>query len=85
MSLSKHPSPFLTFTWEQLYVFLSRIEQGNNMILLLAMNNQNTLRYISHLEKDEYMAYYFQGFPIAPNNGPAFWDKDMDTQAAGWF
>ena len=54
------------------------------MRLLLRMNDQNTLNYISNFKKDEYTAHYFQGFPKTPNGGISYWNEDLAAQAAGF-
>ena len=83
-SLSKHPSPFLRFRWEQMYVLLSRITGRNGLRLLLQMGDRNTLDYISDLEKDPYTAYYFDGFGKESSSEVSYWNADLAAEAAGF-
>ena len=84
-SLSEHPSNFLKFRWEQLYVVLSRITKRNDLRLLLQMGNRNMIWYISDLEKDLYTTYYFAGFPRESSNQVVHWDATLAAKAAGFF
>jgi len=83
-SLSEHPIPFLKFSWEQLYVVLSRIRHHDDLRLLLPLNNRNTLTYIANLEKDQSTAHYFAGFQHQTDNDLVYWNADAASRAAGF-
>ena len=68
-------------------VKLLRLRAREFLTLLLYMGNRNTLSYLSHLEKDPYMASYFAGF--VPSNstrpeGECYWDREVAARAAGF-
>ena len=48
------------------------------------MGNRNTLQYISTLEKDPYITYYFVGFPKESDNEVVHWDPTLAAKAAGF-
>jgi len=83
-SLSEHPSNFLKLRWEQLYVILSRITERSDLRLLLQMNNKNTLKYISNLEKDPYTTFYFAGFSKESSNEVVHRKAALAAEAAGF-
>jgi len=77
VSLSKHPDAKLRFSWEKVYVVLSRIRNHDDMRLLLNMRDRTTLSYISNLEKDKYTSLYFQGFPQEEVCEIRYWNEKL--------
>jgi hypothetical protein len=83
-SLSEHPSPFLRFKYEQIYVLLSRITGRHDLSLLLKNSNQNTLNYISKLTKDPLADFYFAGLNNKTVGGVSRWNSILAAKAAGF-
>ena len=83
-SLSEHPCPFIRFRYEQVYIILLRIKEHQDLELLLKMNNRNTLKYISTLEKDPFPTYYFAGFQQISYDRLEKWDSTLAAKAAGF-
>jgi len=82
VSLSEHPDPKLTYTWEKLYTVISRIQQNPDMRLLLKGGGRSTINYIANLEKDKYTALYFKGFPPTETSQIRYWDEKLAAKAA---
>jgi hypothetical protein len=83
-SLSQHPSPFLRFNYEQIYVLLSRITGREDLSLLLKNGDRNTLNYISKLTKDPLTDFYFCGLGSRTLGSVCHWDSNLAARAAGF-
>lgn len=82
LSLSAHPMFTLRLTWESLYVAMSRVRRRDDIrILLKDGETRENLAYVSDLEKDHYVGYYFSGFREEGDGLPPKWDQDLAVQA----
>ena len=84
LCVSEHPMRLLRLTWEGLYVGLSRIRSRHDIRLLIRKGDRETLSYISDLEKDKLIRYFFEGYSDTNNSNGAKWNSDLAAQAAGY-
>ena len=75
IAMSRSPNAKCNFTYEQVHVAFSRVRDSQNLHLLLAGRNESkqweSLTYVSTLQQDPTVAWYFMGFweRIRPGQG----------------
>jgi hypothetical protein len=75
IAMSHSPIPRCNFTYEQVHVAFSRVKDSNNLRLLLSGNDESekwsSITYISTLQQDPTIAWYFMGFRehLRPGSG----------------
>ena len=84
LSLSQHPDHRLRYTWEGLYVALSRIQYKDHLRLLINKNDWNTVQDVRRLKKCRYTDWYFKGYRDDTGEGLNVWDEEMSKTVAGF-